>query len=86
MPDTQIVAVILVIEDVSTSQGSLGQIVGKLLFLQRQLVEAWYLVTQYFYIGKAINVDINFMCAWVLVVYNIDRCLTLTTGCKQECH
>ena len=31
--DTQVVAVVLVIEDVSTSQGGLGQVIGKLLFL-----------------------------------------------------
>jgi len=61
------VLVVLIVNDVTTGERGLRQVIREFLFLQRQLVEAGHLVAQHFDIGKAIDPDVKrfFRCDFI---------------------
>src|SRR6266498_2977480 len=54
-PDEQIVPVLLIVENVPSSQSGFGEEIGQFFLLQSQLVETWRLIAQHLYIRKLIG-------------------------------
>ena len=59
LANTQVMLVILVVDDVAPGEGRLRQVIGQLFLVERQIAKARYLVAQYLDIGEASNADVE---------------------------